>query len=85
MSERSLIAKSSERLELAALRQELVNDMNRCAAEIVNQKLGEIARRKSSKPVANIPKTEGGDGDAENLERNAPFNFDDIEPYENEG
>lgn len=83
MSERSLIAKSSERLELAALRQELINEMNRCAADIVNQKLEEIAKKRTSRPdkptMEASEENEEGEGS-----RSFSVNFDDIEPYEND-
>lgn len=84
MSLTSLLFKTSEHRDLSALRSELSNDMNRCAAEIVNAKLREISDRKStvahpqptpSEPMAEETKLED---DA------APFSFDDIEPYENE-
>jgi putative transposase len=83
MSHTSLLFRSAERLDISALRAELTNDMNRCVAEIVNEKLQEIASRKNSE--ASQPAASGTDSD-EPPESSTfvPFNFDDIEPYENE-
>lgn len=83
MSESSLLFKTAERQDLSALRAELANDVNRCAAEIVNDKLREISDRKESQG------TEPGLDDAspDNVSDSAgyvPFNFDDVEPYDNE-
>jgi len=83
MSESSLLFRTAEHHDLSALRAELTNDMNRCAAEIVNEKLREIADRKEAKG------SEPGTGDtspntASESAGFVPFNFDEIEPYENE-
>ncbi|MNV94061.1 hypothetical protein D3C71_1888180 [compost metagenome] len=83
MSETSLLFRSAERHDLSALRAELTNDMNRCVAEIVNEKLREIAGRKesgSSHPTA----SDVNSYDSPEPSTFVPFNFDDIEPYENE-
>lgn len=83
MTETSLLFRSAERYDLSALRAELTNDMNRCVAEIVNEKLHEIASRKesgSSQPATTDKKS----GDPVESSTFVPFNFDDIEPYENE-
>lgn len=83
MSETSLLFRSAERHDLSALRAELTNDMNRCVAEIVNEKLREIAGRKesgSSQPTA----SDAYSDDSPEPSTFVPFNFDDIEPYENE-
>lgn len=84
MAETSLLFRSAERHDLSALRAELANDMNRCVAEIVNEKLHEIAERKEpciSRPV--ISDSTNFD-DPQESSTFVPFNFDDIEPYENE-
>lgn len=83
MAETSLLFRSAERHDLSALRVELTNDMNRCVAEIVNEKLHEIAGGKESD--SSKPATSGKNSD--DLAESStfvPFNFDDIEPYENE-
>ena len=57
--------------------------MNRCAAEIVNEKLREIADRKEaqgSQPGIGNTSTD----DVPESAGFVPFNFDEIEPYENE-
>lgn len=83
MQQTSLLCKSAEHHELSALRAELANDMNRCIAGIVNEQLQTISTRASSQPeelgeVAEEP------GIEHTAERSGSFNFDDIEPYENE-
>ncbi|KAF1725196.1 integrase catalytic domain-containing protein [Pseudoxanthomonas japonensis] len=83
MSETSLLFRTAERHDLSALRVELTNDMNRCVAEIVNGKLHEIAERKesnSTRPTSNDNQTD----DVRDSSTFVPFNFDDVEPYENE-
>lgn len=83
MTETSLLFRSAERHDLSALRAELTNDMNRCVAEIVNEKLREIAERKES--GSSQPSTsDANSDDATGSPTFVPFNFDDIEPYENE-
>ena len=65
------------------LRAELTNEMNRCVAEIVNEKLREIAGRKdseSSQPVA----SDTNPNAPPEPSTFTPFNFDEIEPYDNE-
>ena len=83
MSESSLLFRTAEHHDLSALRAELTNDMNRCAAEIVNEKLREIADRKEaqgSQPGIGNTSTD----DVPESAGFVPFNFDEIEPYENE-
>lgn len=83
ISESSLICRTSEHHDLSALRAELTNDMNRCAAEIVNEKLREIADRKDSEDSK--PKlTEASIDNAPEAVAFTSFNFDEVEPYENE-
>lgn len=84
MSLTSLLFKTSEHRDLSALRSELSNDMNRCAAEIVNAKLREIADRKSSVAQPQPAHSEPPTGEAKLEDDAVSFNFDDIEPYENE-
>lgn len=83
MSESSLMFRTAEHHDLSALRAELTNDMNRCAAEIVNEKLREIADRNalgSSTPAQPDATVEAPPESSTFM----PFDFDDIEPYENE-
>jgi putative transposase len=83
MSGTSLLCKTAERQDLSALRVELANDMNRCVAEIVNEKLREIAGRKGS--GCSRPVTSGASSDSPSWPSTpAAFNFDEIEPYDNE-
>lgn len=84
MSEASLLFKTSEHHDLSALRAELANDMNRCAAEIVNDKLNEIAARKNSAASQPSASAEPRKTSKESEAIEASFTFDDIEPYENE-
>lgn len=83
MAETSLLFRTAERQDLSALRSELTNDMNRCVAEIVNEKLREIAGRKDS--VIPQPVASGTNPDAPPEPSTfMPLSFDEIEPYDNE-
>lgn len=83
MSESSLLFKTAERHDLSALRAELTNDMNRCAAEIVHEKLREIADRREVPSSAPSAKNARPDSVSESAGF-VPFSFDDVEPYEDE-
>lgn len=83
MAETSLLFRSAERHDLSALRAELTNDMNRCVAEIVNEKLHEIAKRKDSRSSKSATSSTDSD-DLPESPTFTPFNFDEIEPYDNE-
>lgn len=83
MTESSLLFRSAERHDLSALRAELTNDMNRCVAEIVNEKLREIAGRKDSSKSQAASSDTDSDQSPESSSF-SPFNFDEIEPYDNE-
>lgn len=83
MSESSLLFKTAERHDLSALRAELTNDMNRCAAEIVHEKLREIADRREVPSSAPSDKNAHPDSVSESAGF-VPFSFDDVEPYEDE-
>lgn len=83
LSESSLLFRTAERHDLSALRAELTNDMNRCAAEIVNEKLREIADRKESR-CSDPGVIDTNPDKAPESAGFVPFNFDDVEPYENE-
>lgn len=83
MAETSLLFRSAERQDLSALRSELANDMNRCVAEIVNEKLREIAERKHSGSYQRVT-SDTDSGVPTDPPAFTPFDFDDIEPYDNE-
>lgn len=83
MSEASLLFKTSARHDLSALRAELSNEMDRCLAEIVNEKLQEIAARKDAGSCQPATLDAASDDSLESPTF-TPFNFDDIEPFENE-
>jgi len=83
MAETSLLCRTAERHDLSSLRAELTNDMNRCVAEIVNEKLREIAGRKDSGSSHPITSSTNSEAPSE-LSTFVPFNFDEIEPYDNE-
>jgi putative transposase len=83
MAEKSLLCRTAERQDLSAIRAELTNDMNRCAAEIVNEKLRDIASRAGSAAHGG-KSSEPTDDETAEPPRYVQFNFDDIDPYENE-
>lgn len=83
MSESSLVCRTAERHDLSALRAELTNDVNRCAAEIVNEKLREIAGRRDSGESSSVT-TDVNDQPIPEPPTFSPFNFDEIQPYDNE-
>lgn len=83
MAERSLLMASAERSDLRAVRKELENEMTRCAASIVDQKLEEIAKRKESEP-ADAKGESSSDNEGNASDERVLFNFDDIEPYAND-
>lgn len=83
MTETSLLFRSAERHDLSALRAELTNDMNRCVAEIVNDKLREISERKGSRSSQSGISDNDSDDPPESSMITS-LNFDEIEPYDNE-
>lgn len=83
MAERSLLMATAERSDLRAVRKELENEMTRCAASIVNQKLEEIAKKRSSQPAQVSSETASVAPNDAQTER-VLFSFDDIEPYAND-
>lgn len=83
MTENSLLFRSAERQDLSALRAELVNDMNRCIAGIINEKLLEISDRRELSSPQQTSREACSEDHSDSLTF-APFNFDDIEPYESE-
>lgn len=79
----SLLFKSAERHDLSALRAALTSDMNRCVAEIVNEKLREISDRKSTMS-SQLAAPDARCDVSEEPPSFSIFNFDEIEPYLNE-
>ncbi len=83
MAERSLLMASAERSDLSAVRRELENEMTRCVASIVDQKLEEISRRKES-GAADAKGKDSSESEGSPSAECVLFNFDDIEPYAND-